>query len=110
MHHTYSKVKRLTTSGAVSANPCFIYAILIGTDGSNDPVVALYNDTDANTAANRVFPSNTYDASALGVNGAVFGDNPIYCATACYCSISNIGTGEVIILYRDKDDVPLSVF
>ena len=48
---------------------CRLNGFLIGTDGVNDPTIAFYDGSDA-TGIKRV-PSNTYDASALGLNGFV---------------------------------------
>ena len=47
----YSKV---TATGAVSSNACVISGMLIGTDGSNDPVVTVYDNT---TNTNEVIPT-----------------------------------------------------
>lgn len=51
---------------------CFFWGYLIGMDGSNDPTVTVHDHNAAAAAGPEVVPSNTYDASALGVNGVMF--------------------------------------
>ena len=95
---------RLTATATVSTDPVWVGAFIVATDGVNDPVVAAYNDTDALTAGNRVIPSCTYDASVLGLNGFTLGFMTDF-DTALHVTISNLGTGEVMIFYRTKSDL-----
>lgn len=97
-----SKVTRLTASGLVFTGHVYLAALLIGTDGTNDPVVAVYDDVDGDTAGNKIIPANTYDASALGLNGVVF-PFMLDCTTGIYVTISDLGTGEVMVAYREVD-------
>ena len=89
---------RLTASALVKSGYSKITALLIGTDGSNDPVVTVYDDL-SNTAGTEAIPTCTYDASALGLNGVAF-NAPIECQTGIYVEITNLGTGEVLIYYN----------
>ena len=90
----------ITSSVLVKTGYSRIIALLIGTDGTNDPVVTVYDDT-SNTAGTEAIPTCTYDASALGLNGAIFGrDGAIECQVGIYVEISNLGTGEVILYYN----------
>ena len=100
----YMVPTRLTSSAAVHSGACFLGSVLIGTDGVNDPVVAVYNNTSASDAT-RVVPSVTYDASVLGLNGVVL-EFAMYCDTGLYVNITNIGSGEVIVTSRLFVDVP----
>jgi len=94
----YMTPTRITSTATIHSAACFLGRILIGTDGVNDPVVAVYNNTAA-TDATRVIPSVTYDASALGLNGVVL-EFAEYLSTGLHVTISNIGTGEVIVSSR----------
>lgn len=100
-------VKRLVASGAVTANPCYIFDIFIGTDGVNDPTVAVYNAAASADATKRILPSVSYDASALGLNGYAAGAHGIDCTTSCYVEITCAGSCEVIVMYRDKSDMSM---
>ena len=66
--------------------------------------IAVYNDTSAGTAGNRIVPSVTYDASALGINGFILQFGKKF-TTGLYVAISNIGSGEVIVDYRAANDL-----
>jgi len=100
----YANVKKLTESGSVTTGVGVLFSLLIGTDGVNDPVIAVYDDTDATTAANRIIPSITYDASALGLNGVVLQFAKKF-TTGLYVNITNIGSGEVSVDYRKENDM-----
>jgi hypothetical protein len=104
-HDFFVYTKRLVASGSVSIKAVYISSVIIGTDGINDPVVTCYNDTDANTAANRVIPPVTYSASVNGMNGATFAKIKRY-DNGFYVNISNLGSGEVMVDYRELDDLP----
>jgi hypothetical protein len=93
---------RITASGAIYASPCVLYGILVGTDSVNDPTVAAYNDSDGNTAANRVVPPTVIDASLLGFNGFFNTERGIDCRKALYVTVSGLGTGEVHIYWRPR--------
>jgi len=98
----YSVPKRIVASTVIHTEPCFLMKIVIGTDGSNDPVVAAYNEaTNSATAAAMILPSITYDASALGINGAIY-QFAEYLDTGLYVAIANLGTGSVIVSTRTK--------
>lgn len=51
---------------------CIYWGFRVGMDGSNDPTITLYDDAAA-AQGTEVEPTNTYDASALGANGANMG-------------------------------------
>ena len=95
----YADTSYLTSSTLIHTGAGVLFTILIGSDGVNDPVVAAYDDTDGNTAANRIVPLTTYDASALGINGFVLQFAKKF-TTGLYISIADIGAGEVVVDYR----------
>jgi hypothetical protein len=82
--------KKLGASGIVISRPCRLKNFLIGTDGTNDPEVTIYNGTTA--SGQEIVPTNTYDASALGINGAVGLD--IKCPDGIYVAITCAGIGD----------------
>jgi hypothetical protein len=90
------KVTVHTTSGIVYAGKCIFQGFLVGTDGVNDPEIAFYDNASA-ASGTKVVPTNTYDASLLGLNG-VTGMHQ-YCENGLYVNISCAGTCEVIPLY-----------
>jgi hypothetical protein len=85
-----------TSSGIVTSKPCTLHAMLIGTDGVNDPIVTLYDGTD-NTGI-EIVPSSTYDASIFGLNG--FSGIAIQCLTGLYVEITTGGAIEVVTYRR----------
>ena len=64
----------------------------------NDAIVTVYDDL-ANTAGTEAIPTQTFDASALGLNGVVFA-HPIECQVGIYVEIGDLGTGEVLIYFN----------
>ena len=102
--HIYAETDRITSSTLIHTGEGFLFSLLIGTDSVNDPVVAVYDDVNADTAGNRIVPSTTYDASALGINGVVMRFAKKF-STGLYIAISNIGSGEVTVDYRKSTDL-----
>ena len=90
--------KRITSSTLIKSGYSKLTAVLIGTDGSNDPVITVYDDL-SNTAGTEAVPTVTYDASALGLNGVAFNQS-IECQVGIYVEITNLGTGEVLVYYN----------
>jgi len=105
----YADVSRITAATLIYTGSGFLMSMLIGTDGVSDPVIAIYDDTDAATAANKIMPSNTYDASTLGINGVVMKFAKKF-STGLYVDISNMGNGEVVIDYRKGIDLRFPFF
>ncbi len=97
----YGLPYRATASAAIYTGAGFIFSMLIGTDTVNDPVVSVHDAVNGDTAANEIIPSNTYDASILGINGAVFHFAKHF-STGLYVKIANIGSGSVVIDYRPQ--------
>ena len=77
--------------------------VLIGTDGANDPEITVYDNTEA--ALVEILPTTVYDASALGLNGAMI-PHPIHCSIGIHVTVTADGGGafggvaEVTVLYR----------
>lgn len=61
--------------------PCVFYGFLLGMDAANDPTVTVYDcgSTDTISGKTEIVPSNTYDATALGLNGVMLGV-PLTCS------------------------------
>jgi len=106
----YSASTRLTASGQVHTAPCYLFDMVIGSDGVNNPTIAVYNEaTSDKTAAKRVFPYQTYDALSFGLNGVIL-QFPKYLSEGLYVEIVNLGSGEVIIGSRLFSDVSMYTF
>lgn len=93
------KHSKKSSSDVVYTGRCKLYGILIGTDGTNDPTVTVFDNTSA--AGNEVIPTVTYDASLQGLSGATMPGEGILCKNGIYVEISVGGGGsvEVVILY-----------
>jgi len=101
----YTIPTRIVSSTLIHDIPCFLAKIVIGSDGTNNPVMAVYNeDDDSQTAAAEILPSQTYDAIALGLNGIVY-QFMEYLDTGLYVAISNIGSGSVVVSSRTKSSL-----
>lgn len=101
MGNFYGTPKRVVESTLIHTGKGVLMSMLIGTDGVNDPVVAVHDDVDGDTAANEIVPSATYDASALGINGIVLKYSKNF-TTGLYIKIANIGSGSVVVDWRSQ--------
>lgn len=89
------KPANFTASGLVHSGPCIFQGFILGTDGTNDPAITIYNSVAA--SGSEVVPTATYDASLLGLNG-VTGMHQ-WCDTGLYIGITCDGTVEVSVQY-----------
>ena len=89
-----------TGGQVVISRPGVIYGYLVGLDESNDATITIYDDNSAATG-NEVIPTNTYDASVLGVNGATLPGDGVKCKKGiyCYCVLA-AGQAEVTVYYN----------
>jgi hypothetical protein len=89
--------KKVAASAIIATGFTRFVGVLLSTDGTNDPVVTVYNALAA-TGGREVVPTNTYDASALGLNGAWFGhEGAIECDVGVYVAVTNLGTGYALV-------------
>ena len=110
MQNIYGTPARIIVSTQIHIGKGFLFSLLIGTDITNDPVVAVYDDVGDATAANQIIPSATYDATALGINGVVLQFAKDF-NTGLYISIANIGSGSVVADWRSQGDLfPEKIF
>ena len=84
-------------SGIIYTGPCNLTSFLLGTDGINDPVITIYDGLD-NTGT-EIIPTATYDASAIGINGAIF-HWAKKCIIGIYLEIACDGAVEVVCDYN----------
>ena len=90
---------KLTESGTFFTGTGYFVGFLVGTDGVNDPTITIYDGID-NTGEEFV-PTNQYDASLLGINGAMFPFLKV-CSVGAYCEISCAGAVEVTGFWRSR--------
>lgn len=89
------------TGGSIVINrPCVFYGYIVGMDGTNDPTITIYDNSNA-ASGHEPVPTNTYDASVLGVNGAMLPADGTRCRNGLYC-YTTIGAGavEITIYYN----------
>ena len=84
-----------TASGLIYSGPCILHGYLVGTDGTNDPEVTIYDNTAA--SGNEAIPTCTYDASLLGMNGAT--GMKVLCKNGLYVEITCAGAVEVTVFF-----------
>jgi len=87
-----------TASGVIFTGRGIVYDVLIGTDGTNDPVVTIYNGLSA-TNTKELLPTATYDASALGLSGYTTSIGSKV-NDGCYVEITCSGACEVVIKWE----------
>lgn len=92
---------RATASALIFTGAGFLFSMLLGSDTINDPVVSVHDALNGDTATNEIIPSNTYDASALGINGLALHFAKHF-STGLYLKIANIGSGSVVVDYRPQ--------
>lgn len=98
-----AKTAKLTESGQAYLGECVLLDILIGMDATNDPSVSVFDGTDSSGAEK--LPTNTYDASKLGLNGVVW-QFARKMDTGIYVLIDlAAGDVEVIVGHREWKDI-----
>jgi len=75
---------------------CMFQGFLLGTDGTNDPEITIYDNTAA--SGREVVPTTTFDASALGLNGAMIPVD-IECNKGIYVGVTCTGACEIVVIY-----------
>lgn len=109
MKNFTTKTTRLTASALVYTGKGILTHLLIGMDGTNDPVISVHDALDGDTATNEIIPEATYDASALGMGGLALGI-PLEFTTGLYVKIGSLGTGRVVVGWRKYDELPPDIF
>lgn len=99
----FADTAELTASGMAYTGECVLFDVLIGTDTANDPAVSIFDGTSS--AGEEKLPTNTYDASKLGLNGVVW-QFARKMSTGIYVLIAlAAGDVEVIVGYRPWKDI-----
>lgn len=99
----YAKTNKVTTSGMVYTGKSLLFDILIGLDGVNDPTISVFDGTDSGGVEK--LPTNTYDASKLGLNGVTW-QIPRLMDTGIYVLIAlAAGDVEVVGGYRPWSEI-----
>lgn len=92
---------KVTESGQIYTGECLLLDVLIGLDGVNDRAVSVFDGTSSSGVEK--LPTNTYDASKLGLNGVVW-QFARKCDTGIYVLIgAGSGTIEVVVGYCPRD-------
>ena len=89
---------KLTASGLIRTGSGLFYGFLVGTDGANDPTISIFDNT-TNSGA-EIVPTNTYDASVLGLNGIALPG--IHCTNGIYIEITLGGGAMEITVYHSS--------
>lgn len=89
---------KVTATGAVSAEPANLLALLLTHDGTNNPTFTIYDDAAAATAGREFYSGTWTDADRpIGwVNCRIRFQRGIYVV------ISNIGTGWFTFVHNTK--------
>lgn len=89
------------TVPTAATHPCTFYGFALGMDGSNDVSITVFDSgTTTTTNMTEIVPTNTYDATALGLNGCSFPQG-ITCnhGIAVTASAVSWGACEVTVYY-----------
>ena len=96
------RTHKASCSGGTPANElaftgrCFFQGFLLGTDGTNDPTITVYDNIAS--SGREIVPTTTYDASALGLNGAMIAVE-LECNYGIFVDITCAGACEVVVIY-----------
>lgn len=96
------RTHKASCSGGTPANQlaytgrCMFQGFLLGTDGTNDPTITIYDNTT--NSGRELVPTTTYDASALGLNGAMI-PCELEANKGVYAEITCAGACEVVVIF-----------
>lgn len=104
------RIAAASYTAVVCAKPCWLTSMLLGGDRTNDPEITLYNSATTPTpgTTDEKIPTNTYDASALGLNGVEKYHNS-WCSSGLWLTVTAPGGGtyggtiDIVIGYNDTD-------
>jgi len=86
-----------TKTQIIKTGKCYFHGFLVGQDGVNDTTITAYDSLSA--TGTEVVPTTQYDASALGINGAMLG-HPTECRTGLTFVVTTSGAAEVTVYYN----------
>ena len=93
------KVAKVNDSSATAVTGrCKYWGILVGTDGTNDPTISVYDNTSA--AGTELVPTCEFDASAKGYNGVMLNQG-VDCSNGIHVAITLAAGNVEIIVYYD---------
>ena len=92
-----ARSKEMTTSGQVETGRANLLGVLLGTDGINNVRFSCHNGES--NSDQKVVPSTTYDAAALGLNGVMF-TFLVHCPNGIYYNQESGSNYEVIVYYE----------
>lgn len=78
------------------ARPCVFWGFMVGTAAA-DPTITVYDNASA-ASGMEIVPTTTYDASALGLNGAMLGAG-VWCDYGITVDVTCAGAWEVTVYY-----------
>ena len=82
-----AKPVRMTATGQVRTGKSLLLGFQVGTDGTNDPTITIYNGVAA-VAGNAVVPTQIYEASDNTLRGMIQAYK--YCPDGVYIAMPNI--------------------
>jgi len=83
----------LAGNGIACVNPCFFRGLIVGTDGTNDVTVEVFNSQD--NTGETVYPKNVVGKNAPPAMGIA-----VWCNKGLYVEISGTG-GSCVLYYSD---------
>jgi hypothetical protein len=93
---------RLLATATITDVPALIVGVLFATDGTNAPVLSIYDNTDATDATKKIIPPVTGLTSSTQWVG-FFPNMPIKCRIGIHVVIGGtIGAGEVMVYWRPQ--------
>ena len=96
------KAKAIET-GLICTGPGVFGGFLLGMDGANDPTITIYDNTEA--SGEEMVPTSTYDASTLGLNGALIGKHLPGFKNGLYVEVTITGAKEIVVFYKLDSDM-----
>jgi len=94
-------VDTITATGQALTGKYKLWGFWLTCDGANDPTITIQDrDNTTGKVGATIMYANTFDASALGLNGATWHE-PVFCNFGVYVTITVGGGGncEVHLLY-----------
>ena len=87
---------KLSATGTAYTGKCLFHGFILGTDGSNDPTITIYDGTD--NSGGEVVPTADQPADQKGWYGLIHYN--CLCRDGIYVEITCSGTVEVVVLWR----------
>ena len=97
---------KVIASGVALTGGGYLGALLVGTDGTNDVTISLYDSASA-ASGDELAPTQTIDGDSKRYNGFNLGGGAVYFENGVYVDVTCSGSFEIFLYTRQDTDISI---